>query len=87
MKIAEITQAKSVEVHEAENRKPAAAPKKRATGDVVELSAAVAGESTVRQEELKARRVAALKEQIEAGTYRADSRQVAEKMLSSSSGI
>lgn len=86
MKIADIAQTKPLqEVHDAENRQPAAAPKKRAARtvrDQVELSAAISGQSAARQEELQAKRIAAIKEKIEAGTYRVDSRQVAEKMLS-----
>lgn len=70
---------------------PPVAPEKRAaqqeTGDVVELSVPLDHAAVERQEQIQAQRVAALKKQIQDGTYAVDSREVAEKILSRDSGI
>lgn len=58
------------------------AAKKLEKGDVVELSAARDQELAVRQEENRAKQVAAIKSQITAGTYQVSARAVAQKMLS-----
>ncbi|GFO54978.1 hypothetical protein GMSM_19850 [Geomonas sp. Red276] len=52
-------------------------------GDTVEISGQVDAEVQARQAE-QAQRVAAIKEQVKAGSYKVDSRKVAEKMLARS---
>lgn len=64
----------------AAQQKPAA--KASAARDTVDLSTTVAGIRTTPEEQ--ARRIAALKTSIAAGTYQVSSRQVAEKMLADS---
>ncbi|MBJ6800758.1 flagellar biosynthesis anti-sigma factor FlgM [Geomonas propionica] len=55
--------------------------------DVVELSTSLSQISTTELDQQQARRIAAIKAQIQSGEYRVDSRQVAEKMLADGSGI
>lgn len=56
-------------------------------GDQVELSTALEQQSTVQLEQLQAQRIASIKSQLQAGSYRVDSRLVAQKMLSGNSGV
>ncbi|QWV96189.1 flagellar biosynthesis anti-sigma factor FlgM [Geomonas nitrogeniifigens] len=55
--------------------------------DLVELSTSLSEISTKELDQQQARRVAAIKAQIQSGEYRVDSRQVAEKMLSAETGV
>ncbi|QWV92173.1 flagellar biosynthesis anti-sigma factor FlgM [Geomonas oryzisoli] len=55
--------------------------------DLVELSSSLSQISTKELDQQQARRVAAIKAQLQSGEYRVDSRQVAEKMLSTGSGV
>ena len=55
--------------------------------DIVQLSSAVELEGTGEMERAQAERVESIRSQVAAGTYRIDGRLVAEKMLSSASGI
>ncbi|MBJ6749390.1 flagellar biosynthesis anti-sigma factor FlgM [Geomonas anaerohicana] len=55
--------------------------------DLVELSTSLSQISTDELDRQQARRVADIKARIQSGTYRVDSRQVAEKMLANASGI
>lgn len=50
--------------------------------DVVELSSSLDSMSTLELDREQARRVAAIKAQVDAGSYRVDAWQVAQKMLS-----
>lgn len=54
--------------------------------DVVELSSSLENISTLELDREQARRVAAIKAQVDAGSYRVDAWQVAQKMLSGSAG-
>lgn len=91
MKITEISQPKHLQQVDGNADGKTAAQKKTASqrkgGDVVELSAALDEQLTVRQEEMQARRVASIKARVQAGTYEVGSGLVAEKMLSTNSGI
>ena len=55
--------------------------------DVVELSSSLGSISTQELDREQARRVAALKAQLETGSYRVDTRLVAQKMLSEGAGL
>ncbi|TGU70775.1 flagellar biosynthesis anti-sigma factor FlgM [Geomonas terrae] len=55
--------------------------------DVVELSSSLAGISTQELDRDQARRVAAIKAQLDAGSYRVDTRMVAQKMLTDGAGL
>lgn len=55
--------------------------------DLVQLSSGVESQRTGELEELQTRRVEEIKAKVAAGTYRVDSRLVAEKMLSADSGL
>jgi negative regulator of flagellin synthesis FlgM len=55
--------------------------------DLVEISSALEQQDTVQLEQLQEQRIASIRAQVQAGTYRVDSRLVAQKMLSGDSRI
>ncbi|WP_224981563.1 flagellar biosynthesis anti-sigma factor FlgM [Geomonas agri] len=55
--------------------------------DLVELSSSLSQISTKELDQQQAQRVAAIKARVQSGEYRVDARDVAEKMLSTQSGI
>lgn len=62
-------------------------PKPARQQDVVELTSSMGNISTQELDREQARRVAAIKAQLDAGSYRVDTRLVAQKMLSEGTGL
>lgn len=55
--------------------------------DLVEISSALEQQNTLQLEQQQAQRIASIRAEVQAGSYRVDSRLVAQKMLSGDSRI